>query len=64
MDYFMEEELIFSITVETVQQAAIEIIERRLTENELRKVKMGIEWGLLSDINAVFNTAISNVVGI
>ena len=60
----MEEELVFSITVETVQQAAIEIIERRLTENELRKVKIGIEWGLLSDINAVFYTAISNVVGI
>lgn len=60
----MEEELIFSITVETVQQAAIEIIERRLTENELIKVKRGIEGGLLSDIHGVFNTAICDVVEI
>jgi hypothetical protein len=60
----MEERLIFSITVETVQQVAVDMIERRLTESELIKVKRGIESGLLYDVHAIFETAISSVVGI
>jgi hypothetical protein len=58
----MKEELIFSITVERVQEVAIEMIDRRLTESELTSVKRGIESCLLSDIHAVFETAISSVI--
>ena len=58
----MEDEYIFSITVESVQEVAIELVKRRLTETELLGVKRGIENGLLSDIHAVIETAISDVV--
>lgn len=58
----MENELIFSITVERVQEVAIELIERRLTGSELIGVKRGIENGLLADIHAVIETAISDIV--
>jgi len=58
----MEDEFIFSITVESVQEVAIELIERRLNETELIGVKRGIENGLLADIHAVIETAISDVV--
>lgn len=58
----MEDEFIFSITVESVQEVAIELIKRRLTETELIGVKRGIESGLLADIHAVIETAISDVV--
>jgi len=56
------EEKIFSISVEWVQQEAEKLIKRRLTEDELYSVKKGIEWGLLTDIDIVFKTAIEEAI--
>ena len=55
-----QEEYIFSITVEWVQLEAERLIGRKLTTEELYSVKKGIEWGLLTDIDTVFETAIRN----
>ena len=52
------QENIFSISIEYVQLEAERIINRRLTVDELQKVKKSIEWGLLTDIETVFEAAI------
>ncbi len=49
---------IFAISVEWVQLEAEKLIYRRLNDEELVSVKKGIEGGLLSDIDVVFNSAI------
>jgi hypothetical protein len=51
---------IFSISVEWVQLEAMELINRRLTDDELSSVKKGIDSALLFDIDTVFKTAIKN----
>jgi hypothetical protein len=56
------DEKIFSISVEWVQQEAEKLIKRRLTDDELYSVKKGIEWGLLTDIDIVFKTAIEEAI--
>jgi hypothetical protein len=58
----VHEEKIFSISVEWVQLESERLIKRRLTDNELYSVKKGIEWGLLTDIDTVFKTAIEEAV--
>jgi hypothetical protein len=58
----MQEEYIFSITVEWVQLEAERLIGRRLTDDELSSTKKGIEMGLLFDIDAVFSAAIREAV--
>ncbi len=58
------QENIFSISVEWVQQEALELIKRRLNDEELSSVKKGIESGILFDIDTVFKTAIRNAVNI
>lgn len=57
-----QEEYIFSITVEWVQLEAERLVGRRLTDDELSSVKKGIEWGLLTDIDIIFKTAILNAI--
>ena len=56
-------ENIFEISIEWVQLEAEELINRRLSEEELHSVKKGIEWGLLTDIDTVFKAAITTAVG-
>lgn len=56
------QENIFVISVEWVQLEAEKLVNRRLTEVELHSVKKGIEWGLLTDIETVFSTAIRNAI--
>ena len=53
-----DEKNIFEISFEWVQLEAERLIKRRLTNEELYSVKKGIEWGLLTDIDIVFSTAI------
>jgi hypothetical protein len=55
---------IFSISYDWVQEEAKERIGRKLTCDELHYVKKGIEWGLLTDIDTVFTTAITGAVEI
>ncbi|MFQ5638638.1 MAG: hypothetical protein ACE5IR_11660 [bacterium] len=49
---------IFSITVEWVQEEAKFIVGRVLTDSELMSVKKGLEAALLFDIDTIFRTAI------
>ncbi|MFA5780925.1 MAG: hypothetical protein WC868_01500 [Bacteroidales bacterium] len=58
------QENIFLISVEWVQQEAEEIIKRRLSYEELSSVKKGIESGLLFGIDIVFRAAITDAVRI
>jgi len=53
---------IFCISVEWVQEEAIEIIKRKLTDEELGSVKKGIESALLFDLDTVFKAAITYAV--
>lgn len=53
---------IFTISYSEVQDEAIRIIGRKLTYEELHQVKKGIESGLLTGIDIVFHTAITEAV--
>jgi len=55
-------EIIFSIAVEDLQNEAINQVGRKLTDNELYTAKKGIESGLLFDIDTVMKTAIEEAV--
>ena len=55
-------EIIFSIAVEDLQNEAINQVGRKLTDNELYIAKKGIESGLLFDIDTVMKTAIEEAV--
>ena len=57
-----DSENIFAISVEWVQLEAERMVNRRLTDDELYSVKKGIEWGLTTCIDIVFETAITEAV--
>lgn len=51
-----KEDLLFYITKETMQNEALDKIGRYLTDDELYIAKKGLEAGLGTDIDTVFNT--------
>ncbi|MBU4299380.1 hypothetical protein KJ636_05030 [Patescibacteria group bacterium] len=55
-------EIIFSVTVEELQNKAVNRIGRKLTDNELYTASKGIECGLSFDIETVFQTAIEESI--
>jgi len=57
-----DNKIIFSITVEELQNEAINRIGRKLTDNELYTASKGIESGLSFDIETVFQTAVEEAV--
>ena len=62
MELINKEELIFSITKDWIQKESNQLIGRNLTACELYTVKKCIEWGLLTDIDTVFKTAIREAI--
>ena len=52
---FSEDNLLFSISEEDMQIEALEKIGRTLTGEELEIARKGLEWGLLTDIDSVYN---------
>ncbi|MBI5021478.1 MAG: hypothetical protein HZB59_08585 [Ignavibacteriales bacterium] len=56
------EEILFYVDVGWVQEEARRLIKRRLTDSELLSVKKGLEWGLTTDIDTVFEAAIEKAV--
>ena len=51
-----KEDLLFYITKETMQNEALEKIGRSLTDDELYIAQKGLESGLGTDIDTVYNT--------
>ncbi len=53
---------IFSITAEDVQDVAASLLERRLTDDEMRTAEKCIESGLTFGIDIVFKAAVEAAV--
>ncbi len=62
METINKEELLFYISKETMQYEAKQKIGRYLTEEELYIAKKGLEWGLMTDIDTVFNTILHEMI--
>jgi hypothetical protein len=59
-----QDNIIFSITIEELQDEAIRLIGRKLTDEELYAATKGIEAGLSFDIETVLQTAIEEAEAI
>ncbi len=62
METINEEDILFYITKETMQYEAKQKIGRYLTEEELGIAKKGLEWGLMTDIDTVFNAILHEMI--
>jgi len=62
METINKDELLFYINKETIQDEAMQKIGRYLTEEELDIAKDGLEWGLMTDINTVYNTILHEMI--
>ncbi|HBE44517.1 MAG TPA: hypothetical protein DDW17_03445 [Deltaproteobacteria bacterium] len=58
-----KEEAIFLITLEDIQNEAMEKIGRTLTEEEVEVARKGLEFGLLTGIDTVYQTIFSEMIG-
>ena len=58
----ISERMVFAITAEDVQDVAVSMIKRRLTDYEMRTAEKCIESGLSFGINIVFKAAIEEAV--
>lgn len=57
-----KKELLFYISKETVQYEAMQKIGRHLTEEELDVATDGLDWGLMTDIDTVYNTILFEMI--
>lgn len=57
-----KEESVFSITIEDLQAEALEKIGRELNDEEIEVAKKGLMWGLMTDIDTVYNTIFNEMI--
>jgi len=62
MDAINKEDLLFYVTKEDVQFEALEKIGRELNEDELDIAKEGLDWGLMTSINSVYDTILFEMI--
>ncbi len=62
METINKEEVLFYISKETMQDEAMRAIGRYLTEEELDIAKDGLEWGLMTDVDTVYNTILHEII--
>ena len=53
---------LFTIAVEDIQSVALERLGRTLSDDELLTAKKSLEWGLLTDIDAVYSAIFDEVI--
>ena len=59
----MESNMIFSITIEDLQNEAMARIGRRLNDDEIIIAKKGIEWGIVnSALDITYNTIFTEMI--
>lgn len=56
------ESVLFAITINDIQTEAKEKIGRELTQEEILIAKKGLESGLLTDIQTVYNTILTEMI--
>jgi|WetSurMetagenome_2_1015567.scaffolds.fasta_scaffold141637_2 hypothetical protein len=56
MDKQNKNKIVFSICIEDLQNEAIEKMGRMLTDDEIAVAKKGLEMGILTDIDSIYNT--------
>jgi hypothetical protein len=63
MEIVEQDKLVFSITLHDLQHESLEKIGRVLTDEEIHIAKKGLESGLLTDIDTVYKTIFSEMIG-
>jgi hypothetical protein len=58
-----DERMVFAISTEDVQDVAVSLLERRLTDDEMRTAEKCIDSGLSFGIDIVFKAAVEEAVG-
>jgi hypothetical protein len=62
METIDKDDILFYISKETLQYEAMQKIGRSLTEEELDVAKKGLEWGLMTDIDTVYNAILFEMI--
>lgn len=55
-------ECVFSITIDDLQAEALKKIGRELNDEEIEVAKKGLMWGLMTDIDTVYNTIFNEMI--
>ncbi|MDP2424095.1 MAG: hypothetical protein U1C46_08495 [Bacteroidales bacterium] len=62
MESKFENEIIFSISIEDLQNESLERIQRKLNEDEIEIAKKGLESGLSFNFDMVCHTIFSEMI--
>ncbi|GBR73350.1 hypothetical protein NO1_0747 [Candidatus Termititenax aidoneus] len=57
-----KDEVLFAIRKNGVQSAALEKLNRELTDEEIQIAKKGLQFGLLTDIDTVYKTIFTEMI--
>lgn len=57
-----QDEIIFQISRKDIQYEAKEKIGRELSDDEILLTKKGLEWGLLTGIDIIYDTIFSEII--